>query len=130
MSIVSTSGRLFYTKYNVASTGFVYDSNGNADSDTGWQNCQADYIVVQTRLATHLRSGNLTLRIEGKFDTMDRAASIKTAVYTAAQDIDELHVIDERLKEIRVGVKSDTVPASLLASPCYVYAGLCLTEAR
>ena len=46
---------------------------------------------------------------------------------TAAQTIDKIIRIEHKIKEVRVGVRTDA-DNSLVASPNNFYAGLCLSE--
>ena len=132
MAILSHSGRKFFTAYNIASTNFVYTSNASAGADDGWITSKADHVGVQVCTATLDSdvSATLTYRIEGRAETIDRAASINVGEVTANQSIDTLIDIDERMKELRVGVKVSAVAASPTASPNAFYAGIFLTEVR
>lgn len=129
--IVSNSGRNFFSGYNVLATpntGFVYNSDGDTDSEAGWVTCRADEISIAFAAAT-LTATTLLLRVEGRFDTYNRAASIYSDAITSAQTIDKIVRIDEKIKEVRVGVRTDA-DNILVASPNIFYAGLCLSEAR
>jgi len=131
MSIISNSGRNFFSAYNVIATpltGYVYNSSGDTDSEAGWITCKSDEICVAFAAAT-LTATTLLVRIEGRFDTYDRSASIHTEGITTAQSISKLVRVAERVKEVRIGVRTDA-DNILIASPNIFYAGLCLSEAK
>lgn len=132
MAILSQTTRTFFTDHNCATTpGFFYNESGGTGASDGWVRVQGDHVVVQTCVATKIRYGNVVYRIEGKFDGLDRAASIKTGIVAAAQPIDELYVVDPKIKELRVGVSvSDNGATNLVASPTSFYAGVCVTEVK
>ena len=131
MSIISNSGRNFFSGYNVLATpltGFVYNSDGDTDSEAGWITCRADEVSIAYAAAT-LTATTLLLRIEGRFDTYDRAASLYSAAVTSSQTIDKIVRIAEKVKEVRIGVRTDA-DNILVASPNIFYAGLCLSESK
>lgn len=130
MSITSQSSKAIFSGNNIATTGFIYNSSSGATATAGWLDCRSDHTVVQTCVATLTRSGNCIYRIEGKFDSLDRAASLDVGVLAAVNTIDKIYEISEHIKYIRVGVRATIAPASPLASPCNFYAGVCLTDVK
>lgn len=130
MSINAVSGYKYYDNYLVASDNFVYTANASTGADDGWANARAEHVAVQFCVATldTVTAKPVIIRIEGKNNTIDRSASIYVATVGAAQSVDTIKNISERFDKIRVGVKLTSVPASPLASPTYVHAGLILAE--
>jgi hypothetical protein len=130
MAINTVSGRAIFTKHNVATTGYIYnESNGNA-ATTGWETAKANHIIVQFQTATMTDIPTMQYRIEGKFPTLDRPASIHAESVSAPFALDKLIEVSEHVREIRVGVKLGRMVASPLSSPCTVYAGVCLAEEK
>jgi hypothetical protein len=128
MAINSVSGKAIYTKHNVATTGYIYnESNGNA-ATSGWERVRANYIIVQFQAATMTDIPAMQYRIEGKFPTLDRPASIHAESVSAPFALDKLVEVSEHVNKIRVGVRLGRMVASPLSSPCTVYAGICLAE--
>ena len=128
MAINTVSGIALFTKHNVATTGYIYnESNGNA-ATSGWEKVKANHIIVQIQTATLTDIPNMQYRIEGKFPTFNRPASIHAESVTAPFALDKLIEISEHVREIRVGVKLGRMVASPLSSPCLIYAGICLAE--
>jgi hypothetical protein len=117
MTIVSQTARFFHNGSAVASTNYDYGE--------GWIAAKGDDCLVAVCCAT-LTASTLTYRIEGKFDTYDRATEIYSQDKTSVDSVDQLINVTERLKEIRVGVKVDDASAT----PNYFYSGLCLTERK
>ena len=131
MSIISHSGRNFFSAYSVVATpntGYVYNSSGEVGSEAGWIQCKTDEICIAYAVAT-LTATTLLVRIEGRFDTYNRAASLYTDQITSAQAIDKIIRIEQKIKEVRVGVRTDA-DNILVASPNIFYAGLCLSEVK
>ena len=123
--ILSNSGKTLYTAYDVSATSnFVYDSDGSTDSDSGWVSARADNTALAIGL-TVLNATSLTYRIEGRFDTYNRACEIYEASLIEVTSIDQLINIAESLKQIRLGVKVNNS-----ATPNTVYAGLCSSEVK
>jgi len=130
MTIQSQWGRAFFTKYDVEASHFVYDSTGGVSSDTGWIDAKADKIIIQSRVATYNSGKSLVFRVEGKFDAVDRPASIYTKVIASSQNVDTFYSVPEIVKSYRVGVKLQDQISSPLGSPCLFYAGICVTEVK
>lgn len=131
MSIISHFGRSFFSGYNVVATpltGFVYNSSGSTSSEAGWIACKSDEVCIAFAAAT-LTATTLLLRVEGRFDTYNRAASLYSDAITSAQTIDKIVRIPEKVKEVRIGVRTDA-DNYLIASPNNFYAGLCLSESK
>lgn len=124
MSIVSQS---FHSLFNgdsvVTATEYTYNS-------TGWISARSNELTLQTCVATMgvCATTGIQWRLEGKFDLLDRAASLYYVKRTEADSIDKIYRIPERVKYLRLGVKFGSVIASPLASQCIVYAGLCRSE--
>ena len=126
---MSQSGRKFFDGYNVASSNFVYTANGSTGADDGWIAAKGENVVIQVCLATlQSTAASLIYRIEGRFDTVNRAASIYSDKLESTCEIDNIINIVERVKEIRVGARISDVPASPVASPTNFYAGICISE--
>jgi len=124
-------GRKLFDGYLVASSNFVYTSNASADVDDGWVSARADNVTIQVCAATlnAITGPPLFYRIEGRDENnINRAASIYLATIGSSQSIDQLIVVSEKMREIRIGVKLTSVPASPLASPNYFYAGINCAE--
>ena len=128
MTIQSQNTKVVYSTYNVPGTSFVYNSSGGTAATSGWIDVRNDHVLVQTCVATIGRSGSVIQRIEGKFSSLDRAASIDVKVISTKDTIDRLIQIDEKLREIRIGVKTSVAPSSPLASPLIFYGGICKTD--
>jgi len=123
--ILSNSGRILFSAYNVtATTNYVYDSDGATGSDAGWTSAKSDNNAIGIGL-TALGATSLTYRIEGRFDTYNRACEIYNASLTAITTIDTIINIAEHVKELRVGVKVNNS-----ATPSTVYVGLCNSESK
>ena len=131
MSISSQSGRNFFSGNNILATpgtGYVYNSDGDTDSAAGWIPCRADEVCIAFAVAT-LTATTLLVRLEGRFDTYNRAASLYIYELTSAQTIDTIVRIPYKIKEVRVGVRTDADDI-LVASPNNFYAGLCVSELK
>jgi len=124
MSIISQTGRSIFSGTNVATTNYIYTSEGGSASTDGWYSAKYDHVVVQAGVAT-LTATTLTYRVEGKFSALDRPAEIYTATVTTADTIDQLVNIAEKMNEIRIGVKVDST-----ASPNNFYAGISYAETK
>lgn len=123
--ILSNSGKTLFNGVDVtATTNYVYNAAGDTDSDAGWASAKADNNTIAIGL-TALNATNLTYRIEGRFDTYNRACEISTASLTSTTSIDTLINIAEKVKEIRVGVKVNNS-----ATPNTVFVGLCNSESK
>lgn len=139
MSINSQPGRTFLTGQNISTATMAYTGvnaqnvmegdNAITLGTSGWINSKYDHAVVQLGVATKIRSGNLIFRIEGRFPNLSgRPASILATLFSAAESTDRVINVVGKMKDIRVGVVSTVVPASHLASPCNVYAGVVFSE--
>ena len=132
MAILSHIGRKFFNGYNIASTNFIYTANASAGADDGWISCKTDHVGVQVCAATIDAdvAGTLTYRIEGRAETIDRAASINAGEFTSAGTIDTLISISPKMKEIRCGVKMSVLGSDVTASPNNFYAGVFMSEVK
>ena len=130
MAVTAQSVVTIYAKKNVSASHFIYDSNNSAGTNDGWVESRAEDVTVQCRVATKTNASNkyFIYRVEGRFDARSRPASIYCNRLAAKQDIDQLIYVNERVMQVRLGVKMSAKPASPLASPCIVYGGVCLTE--
>jgi len=124
--IISQANRVVYNGYKVASTSFVYDSDGGTGASDGWVLSKYDDVVLQVALGT-LTSGKVLYQVEGRFDGLNRPALVYTASMTATTTIDGLVELSQKVKEIRVGVKADTIASPLSTNNCF-YCGLVLSE--
>ena len=123
MSVMSQSGRMLFNGAAITSTSYIYNSSGNVNATAGMVHCKADSTLVQYCCAT-LVASTMTIRIEGKFDKMDRWAEVYSASIDAADSIDQLVNISEDFSDIRVGVRvRNAVSASNI-----IYVGVCNTE--
>ena len=123
--ILSNSGRILFNSYNVTATSnYVYNSDGSVDSDAGWVSAKADSNVLAINLST-LTASSLSFRIEGRFDTYNKACEIYSKTLTTTHDIDEVINIAEKMKEVRVGVKVGNS-----ATPNTISIGLCNSEVK
>ena len=130
MAVMSQSYRTVFNKTNITASHFVYNTSKVVSATTGWVNARYDSIVIQTRLATKTNADacRFVYKIEGRFDSLSRPASIYVNSLTAIQNADQLYIVNEKVKEIRILAKTSKKPASTLGSPCVFYAGVCLTE--
>ena len=130
MVVRSQSVISIYTKCNVSASHFIYDDTKAVGANVGWVESRAEDVTVQCRVATKTNAAAkyLIYRVEGRFDTNSRAASIYCNRVSAKQNMDQLIYVNERVRQIRVAAKMSAKPASPLASPCIFYAGVCLTE--
>lgn len=123
--IISQANRVVYNGYIVASTSYVYDSDGGTGANDGWVNSKYDDVYLQVAIGT-LTSGNLLYQVEGRFDGLNRPVVLYTAS-SASTMTDVITVINEKVKEMRVGVKVDAVASPLIADNVF-YCGLVLSE--
>ena len=107
MSITSNTGVSLFTNYDMdASSGYVYNEDGEYAADTGWTSARSDNIAVSVCVAT-LTASSLYYRIEGRTKSYTRPVEIYSKTKTAVDSIDQLINICEPLDEIRVGVRTD-----------------------
>jgi len=108
MSIINSFHQAFFDGYNtVATTDYVYNSDGDTDSEAGWVRCVGDDVIVMYNVAT-LVATTLSYRIEGRYDSSTRALEISGADKTTTSGIDQVISISAYpVKEVRVGVKID-----------------------
>jgi len=132
MAVMSQSYRTLYSKTSITASHFVYNSSKHVSASTGWIPSKCEHVIVQTRLATKTNADavRFVYKIEGRFDGLNRPASIYINSITAKQNADQLITVSEKVKEIRILAKTSRVVASISASPCIFYAGVCLTELR
>ena len=130
MAVMSQSYRTLFNKTRITASHFVYNTSKVVSATTGWVNAKYDSIVVQTRLATNTNADGcrFVYKVEGRFDGLSRPASIYVNSITAKQNADQLYIVNEKVKEIRILAKTSRVVGSITASPCVFYAGVCLTE--
>jgi len=125
MAVMSNTGRKFFNGDNITASNFIYTAAEATGADDGWITCKSNDISIAWGIAT-LVATTIILRVEGRFDTYNRAASLFSQEYTAVTTIDKVITIDQKLKEVRVGVKIDDADRS--ASPNNFYAGICMQE--
>lgn len=140
MAINAQPGRTFFTGENIATTGITYkgvnandailgQSGVGAAATANWENSKYDHAVVQLGVATLTRSGNIVFRIEGRYPGLSgRPASILATLFSAVEGTDRVINVVGKMADLRVGVKSTIMPASPLASPCNIYAGVVFSE--
>jgi hypothetical protein len=123
MSLISQSAHVLFSGDVIATSNWTYSD---------WYRARADAIILQTCVATYSAkdSQNVIFRLEGRFDNLNRAASVYIRRKNTVETVDHVYSIPERFKELRLGVCLGTAVASGLASPCNVYAGICLSEYR
>jgi hypothetical protein len=132
MPVDTCSFSKFFDKYTVATTGWTYNDSGGASATAGWKSARYNELAVQTCVATHSAGTDKTVvwRIEGKYNDNDRAASIYIFSKTAANPIDQIYRVTEKVKQIRLGVRLGVMVGSLAGSAVIVYAGVGRTEYR
>lgn len=123
--IISQANRVIYNGYIVTSTSYVYDDDGGTGAEAGWVNSKYDDIYLQVAIGT-LTSGNLLYQVEGRFDGLNRPVVLYNASSAAVMS-DVLTVVNEKVKEIRVGVKVDAVASPLISNNVF-YGGLVMSE--
>ena len=116
--IISNNGKIIYTQYNVVSSDYVYTSDGSNGADDGWFTVKDDEIAIAYGIAT-LTATTLSIRVEGRFDTYNRAIELYERNATGVTNIDRMVLVNEPVKEIRLGIKADST-----SSPNTIYAGL------
>lgn len=124
MPITTISGKSLFSSYPVESSTYVYTKNASTGADDGWVSARAVNVAVQVRCGT-LNATSLKYRIEGRSDTYTKACDIYNASITAAQDIDTIINIAERVKEIRVGARID-----FSSTPNNFHAGVILADEK
>ncbi len=138
MSINTQPGRVVFSGQNIATTGMSY-GGANAQraitagselvaASIGWENSNYDHAVVQLGVATMTRTGNIVFRIEGRFPNLNRPASILATLFSGVESRDRVINVVGKMKELRISVLSTVMPASPVASPCNVYAGIIFSE--
>ncbi len=127
MAVQSQWARKFFDGTNIATTGYVYNASLSNAATSGWIEAKGEYIFIQTGVST-LNASWIEYRVEGKSDTIDRAASITVASITSAGGLDQVVTITPKFKEYRIGVRAVASAAMVVASPNNFYAGICITE--
>jgi len=123
MATIGYSYVSIYGGYNVVATSnYVYSTTASTGAEDGWYTQKPDQVLITVGVAT-LTATTLSLRIEGRYPTHDRAFEIYQVDYTSITSIDESLIITETCPEVRVGVKVNNS-----ASPNNIYCGLCRTE--
>ena len=115
MSIISNTTDTIYDGYSVASTGYVYTSEGSSALVDGWFSARYDDTTLQIGVAT-LTATYVEYRIEGRGAGITRPAEIYNASINAAAAIDELVTVSEAVNEVRIGVKANNT-----ATPNNIY---------
>lgn len=125
MAIMSQGSRWFFNGHTVtATTSYIYDETNSSATDAGAIMTKTDNSVVQIGVPS-LTASCLYYRLEGRFDTIDRWASIFTGTILATTSIDILKDVSYKVKEIRLGVYLGSD-----ATPNIIYAGVCNSETR
>ena len=125
MAVQSQGGKVLFNGHTLTSVAtFIYDDTNGTASTSGVTNLRFDHNIVQIGVPS-LAASCVTFRFEGKFDGLDRWAEISSTQITATTTIDRLIVINEKLKDFRVGLKAGNT-----ATPNVVYVGICNTEIK
>uniref|UniRef100_A0A6H1ZLI6 Uncharacterized protein n=1 Tax=viral metagenome TaxID=1070528 RepID=A0A6H1ZLI6_9ZZZZ len=131
MTVSNQNARIFFQGDSVSTTGYIYNSSEGNNATTGWINVKTDEVLIQIGCGTLLvGNGALQYRIEGKFDTLDRAASISVGSFAQSESIDRVSRVTSKVKQIRVGARLSTMVSTILGSPNNFYAAVCLTELK
>ena len=131
MSVKTQDNHIFFQGDSIATTGWVYNSSDGNNATTGWETVDTNEVLVQIGCGTLSLSGDLHYRIEGKFDGLNRSASINTGKFSQAEtEVDRLVRVTDRVKELRIGAKLSAMVASVLGSPNNFYAAVCMTDYR
>lgn len=103
-----TTTNTFYSAFDPNDTHYVYDPNKATGATSGQYLVENyDEKVVQVRIPT-LGSTSIDFRIEGQVDGASTWANVYSKNYSAATTVDELIMITEQLKYIRIGLKVNT----------------------
>ena len=129
MPVLTHTERAIFSGYNIATTGYIYDTNESNDIETGWITARSDEIVVQMGCAT-LTERTVGFRVEGRLANGGRIASLYNTTIAVAGPVDKIVRIPEKVNEIRVGAKLSTRESSPLASPHNIYCGIGFTDYR
>jgi len=125
----NVSERVIFSGDSLNATGYVYNNTASSNDEAGWHSCRVDDVVIQIGCST-LTDLTVTYRVEGRLANKNRIASLTIGTISVAKSIDETIVVSEKMREIRVGARLNTVPASPLASPNNLYCSIGLTERR
>lgn len=129
MSIINIDSKTFFSNYNVvATTDYVYNSDGDTDSEAGWLRCVGNDVMVTYNVAT-LVATTLSYRVEGRLNSSTRTLDLSSADKTTTSGIDQVISITYPITDVRVGVKVDAND-TLIASPNIFYAGVIIRETK
>lgn len=117
MSIISHTGQALFEGDSITATSFVYNSSG-------WINTRVDQTYLSLCVAT-LNATNVSVVVEGKFETYSRPFQLYTDTIATVMDHDEIVAISEKPRYLRVGFKINNT-----ATPNNVYCGVGLVESR
>lgn len=123
--ILSQSAKTIFNGTDInATTNFVYNSDLESDSNTGWISARADKVAVHLSCAT-LNATYLTYRVEGRITDggYTRVASMVAGTINATTNLDKVVSVDDYVNEVRLGVK-----ANAAATPNNFYGRIIFTE--
>ncbi len=109
----------FFENYNIGAsygttTGYVYDAPNLNGINDGWVSIP-DAVAISLQVGIDSMSpGTYTVRVEGITGKDTRPCEIVSKVYTAATTIDEIIMISEQVRKIRVGLNYSTTNASVI----------------
>ena len=115
--IIAGQKQVLWDGSNVASKTYTY---GN-----GWVSSKYNSVGVQYRCAT-LTASWVTIRIEGRYDSGSREASVYSERITAVQTIDKLANVVLDIGQVRAGV----ICSPVSATPNNVYIDLLLYDVK
>jgi hypothetical protein len=128
MSIVSSSQKTVFSGLDLNSTTMLYTDAAETGADAGWHSSKYTDCVIQIGLATFTK--DVAYRVEGRFASGSRAASIAVGTLSA-NNIDQLIAVDtSKTSQVRVGVSLGTETASPTGYPHIVHCQLLLTDRR
>uniref|UniRef100_A0A6H1ZJW6 Uncharacterized protein n=1 Tax=viral metagenome TaxID=1070528 RepID=A0A6H1ZJW6_9ZZZZ len=129
MSVLSHTRRIVFSGQNLATSGYVYDSDLAYGANDGWHNARYDVVTVQLGCAT-LTSKTIGFRVEGRDSDTSRVASLYNTTISVGNSMDKVTTVSFRTDEVRVGAKLQTMVSTPLASPHNIYADIKFTDYR
>uniref|UniRef100_A0A6M3JZY6 Uncharacterized protein n=1 Tax=viral metagenome TaxID=1070528 RepID=A0A6M3JZY6_9ZZZZ len=129
MPVLSHTRRVVFSGQNLATTGYIYNSNASPGTNDGWYNSKYDAVTVQLGCAT-LTSKTVVFRIEGRYNDSGRVASLYNTTISVGGSMDKVTTVSFRTNEVRIGAKLDSMVSTPLASPHNIYANIQFTDYR
>ena len=114
--IRSGQKRDLFSGDNIATTGYTYSD---------WVSTKYDSLAVQAQVATLVASW-ITLRVEGRYDSNSREASVYAERFTSTHRIAEIVNVTADYGEVRVGANA----SPHIASPNNLYCSLVLYDVK